>query len=231
MAEDRIVDSLEALAEVLQDQQTLGGVLARIAEVATRAVPRCDAATIAISLEGRPSTAAITARVALELDLVQYDTDDGPCLTAFRTLRSVRIDLVDNGDVFPHVAAAARRLGIRSVLSVPAVWRSEAVGTMNLYSRTGPFDETAETIATVLAAQVAMAISRSPEFGAARSVVDEAQQEADERSDVNVATGLLMVNEACTAEQAQGLLRSAATSDERTIAEIARRIIDQHHRD
>jgi GAF domain-containing protein len=225
-----VVESLNELADVLQAQRTLGAVLANIAEAATTSVPRCDAATIAISLEGRPSTAAITARVALELDLVQYDTDDGPCLTAFRTLRTVRLDLVDNGEAFPHVAVAAQRLGISGVLSVPAIWRGQGVGTMNLYSRSGPFDETAETIAAVLAAQVAMALSRSPEIDAARSVVDLAQQQADDNSDVNVAIGLLMVNEACTAEQAQGLLRSAATSDERTIANIARRIIEQHAR-
>jgi GAF domain-containing protein len=181
-------------------------------------------------LEGRPSTAAITARVALELDLVQYDADDGPCLTCFRTLRTVRLDLVEQGDVFPHVAVAAQRLGIQSVLSVPSIWRGQCVGTMNLYSQTGPFDETAETIAAVLAAQVAMALSRSPELSAARLVVDAAQQEADDSSDINMAMGLLMVNEECTAEQARGLLRSAATGDESTIANIARRIVEEHRR-
>jgi len=44
-------------------------------------------------------------------------------------------------------------------------------------------------------------------------------------ADVNVAAGLLMVNESCTAEQAQGLLRQAAYHDDRTILEIAQRII------
>jgi GAF domain-containing protein len=231
MSSERIIGSLEALAEVVQSQRTLGAALAQIAEAATRSVPRCDAASIAISIEGRPSTAAITARVALELDMVQYDTDQGPCLTAFRTLTTVRLDLVEEGEAFPHVAAAAEALGVNSVLSVPAIWRDEPVGTMNLYSRTGPFDKTAETVAAVLAAQVAMAVSRSPEFGAARSVVTEAQRETDERGNVNLATGLLMVNEDCTAEQAEGLLREAAASDEETIVEIARRIIAEHLRD
>jgi AmiR/NasT family two-component response regulator len=45
-----------------------------------------------------------------------------------------------------------------------------------------------------------------------------------------MATGLLMVNEACTAEQAERLLHSAATHDEKTILQIAKRIVDQHHR-
>lgn len=190
--------------------------------------PGCDAATIAISLSGRPSTAAITARVALELDMLQYDTHDGPCLRAFRTMRTVRVDLMEEGDAFPHFAVGARRKGVRGVLSVPALWGPEAVATLNLYSRTGTFDETAASIGVVLAAQVSIAVSRSPEFVAARSVVEEAQRNVEDDADVNVATGLLMINEACTAEQAGALLHQAALADERTIVEIAHRIIRQH---
>jgi GAF domain-containing protein len=225
---DAIVSTLQELAEVLQSQRTLGAALAGIAEAATVSVPGCDAASIAISLAGRPSTAAITGRVALELDLVQYDLDDGPCLTSFRTMRTLRIDLIDQDAEFPHFAVAAQKRGIRAVLSVPATWGPEVVGTLNIYSRTGPFDETATAIAAVLGAQVAIAISRSPEFAAARAVVEEAQRNADDDADINLASGLLMVDQACTTEQAQGLLREAAIHDEQSILEIAHRIIEQH---
>jgi GAF domain-containing protein len=230
MASEDLVDTLHELATVLQSQRTLGATLAVIAEAATVSVPGCDAASVAISIEGRPSTAAITARVALELDLVQYDTDDGPCLRSFRTMQSLRVDLVEQADEFPHFSVAARNAGMRSVLSVPAVWDGRTVGTLNLYSRRGLFDESGLTVASIMAAQVAMAISRSPEFVAAREVVDHAQRDADSAAEVNVATGLLMVNEACTAEQAEGLLYAAAVQDERTIQQIARRIIEQHRR-
>src|SRR4051812_30423546 len=168
MSSEQLIGTLQELAQVLQDERTLGAALARIAEAATVSVPGCDAASIAISIEGRPSTAAITARIALELDLVQYDSDDGPCLRSFRTMSTLRVDLVEQSDLFPHLAVAARRNGVRSVLSVPSTWGQEVVGTLNLYSRSGPFDETAATVGSVLAAQVAIAISRSPEFAAAR---------------------------------------------------------------
>src|SRR3954468_20641992 len=95
LSSDDLVNSLERLAEVLQNQRTLGAALAGIAEAATVSVPGCDAATIAISLEGRPVSAAMTARVALELDMVQYDTDEGPCLEAFRTMSALRLDIVE----------------------------------------------------------------------------------------------------------------------------------------
>lgn len=223
-------EMLKRLADVLQRHRTLGSVLASIAEAVTVSVPGCDAASIAISVQGRPITAAMTARVALELDMVQYDTHDGPCLTTFRTMRALRVDLVEPQESFPHFAVVARRRGIRSVLSMPATWGGAIVGTLNLYSRKQPFDHAAETTADVFAAQVAIAVSRSPEFAAARDVVEQAQRDADDDADVNIATGLLMVNEACTAEQAEGLLRHAADEDEKTILEIAQRIIRQHQR-
>jgi GAF domain-containing protein len=228
VASEELVSALEQLAEVLQTQRTLGGALAGIAEAATRSVPGCDAATIAISIEGRPATAAMTARVALELDMVQYDTDEGPCLTSYRSEETIRLDVREHGEAFPHFAAAARERGIRGVLSIPALWGSDVVGTLNLYSRRGPFDESAAQVAAVLAAQVAIAVSRSPEFAAARSVVEEAQRAAEDHADVNLATGMLMVTQACTAEQAEGLLREAAVADERTVLQIAHRILEQH---
>lgn len=228
MSSQELVSTLQDLAQVLQTQRTLGATLAGIAEAATISVPGCDAASVAISLEGRPATAAVTARIALELDMVQYDTSDGPCLRAFRAMETVRISVLEEGDQFPHFAPAASKRGVRGVLSVPATWGPDVVATLNLYSRSGAFDQTAESIALVLAAQVAIAVSRSPEFAAARGVVEQAQRDAEDAAVVNVATGLLMVNEGCTAEQAEGLLRQAAAHGHQTILEIAHRIIQQH---
>jgi hypothetical protein len=86
-----VVGALQRLAEVLQTQRTLEAALAGIAEAAVLTVPGCDAASVALSVEGRPATVAATARVALELDLVRYDSDDGPCLTSSRTMESLRL--------------------------------------------------------------------------------------------------------------------------------------------
>ncbi|MGY2702589.1 MULTISPECIES: ANTAR domain-containing protein [unclassified Nocardioides] len=225
---DDLLSSLGELAEVIQTRGTLGGVLADIAELATTSVPRCDAASVALAVNGRPTTASATARVALELDMVQYDLHDGPCLKTFRTMEGLRLDLVGLEEVLPHFAVAARKLGVTSVLSTPAIWGEEPVATLNLYSRSGVFDETAEAVAAVLATQVTIAVSRSPEFAAARGVVEQAQRDADDQADISVATGLLMASQTVSAEQAAGLLRRAALDDEQTILHIAQRIIRQH---
>jgi GAF domain-containing protein len=229
MSSDDVVTALEQLAAVLQSQRTLGAALAGIAEAAVVSVPGCDAASVALSIEGRSATAAATARVALELDLVQYDNDDGPCLTAFRTIETLRLDVVEGGDAFPHFARAAGERGVLGVLSLPATWGDTVVATLNLYSRSGPFDESAASIASVLAAQVAIAVSRSPEYAAARATVEQAQRDVEDRSQIDVATGLLMGTQGCSAEQAEGLLRQAADHETKSILEIAHRIMEQHN--
>ena len=229
MSTDDVASALEQLAAVLQSQRTLGATLAGIAETAVLTVPGCAAASVALSVEGRPATAAATGRVALELDLVQYDTDEGPCLTSFRTVETLRLDVVEKGEAFPHFARAAETRGVLGVLSLPATWTGEVVATLNLYSRQGPFDESAVSVGAVLAAQVAIAVSRSPEYAAARAAVEGAQRQTDDRADVGLATGLLMVNQGCSREQAEGLLAQAAEHEERTILQIAHRIIEQHH--
>jgi GAF domain-containing protein len=229
MSTDDVADALEKLAAVVQGQRTLGAALAGIAEAAVLSVPGCDAASVALSIEGRPATAAATARIALELDLVQYDTDEGPCLTSFRVIETLRLDIIEQGDVFPHFARAAGAQGVRGVLSLPAVWGTEVVATLNLYSRSGPFDKSAVSVGSVLVAQVAIAVSRSPEFAAARATVEQAQRDVDDRANVDVATGLLMATQGCTQEQADGLVREAADHEGKTIVDIAHRIIAQHH--
>jgi GAF domain-containing protein len=229
MSANEVAQALEELAAVVQSNRTLGAALAGIAEAAVLSVPGCDAASIALSIQGRPATATATARVALELDLVQYDTDDGPCLSCFRNIETLRLDVVDMGDAFPHFARAADERGVLGVLSVPATWGREVVATLNLYSRSGPFDETAVTVASVLAAQVAIAVSRSPEFAAARTAVEQSQRDIDDRTNVDVATGMLMATQGCSAEQAEGLLHEAADQEAATILQIAHRIIEQHN--
>jgi GAF domain-containing protein len=228
LSAEEVASALEQLSEVLLSEKTLGMALASIAEAATTSLPGCDAASIALSIEGRPATAAATGRVALELDMVQYDTHDGPCLTCFRTLDTVRLDLVEHGQRFPHFARAAGKRGVVAVLSVPATWGGEIVATLNLYSRTAQFDATATTMGAILAAQVAIAVSRSPEFAAARGTVEQAQRDADDRAHVDIATGILMATQGCTVEQADGLLRQAADHEAKTILQIAQRILEQN---
>ena len=223
-----LIEALTALGRLLLTDGALNGDLGRIVAVAERTVPGCDGASIALSLEGRPRTEAATDRIVLELDLAQYEAGEGPCLLALREARPVRLDLIDQDTPFRTFAQRAAEAGVRSSLSLPLLVGEEAVGTFNLYSYAETaFDATSQSMAAVMAAQAGAAIAKSRLLAAGRRAADVAQQSADDLADVGMAEGMLMAIEQCTAQQAAALLRNAATSEEQTLADMARRIIAQ----
>ena len=86
-----------------------------------------------------PATAAYVGDTSLPLDHAQYDADDGPCLTAYRTGETVGIaDVAEVADRWPKFAAAAAEAGIVSSLSLPLKLKTEVVGALNLYTLPGP---------------------------------------------------------------------------------------------
>jgi len=229
-----LVAAISALSRVLLTDQSLNGDLLRIAAAAEWTVPGCDGASIALSIDGHPRTDAATDKVVLELDLAQYEAGDGPCLLALREARPVRLDLISEQDRFQHFAQRAARDGVRSSLSLPIRVDGEAVGTINLYSYAeAAFDETSQSVAALLVGQAGVAISRSRLLEMGRRAAEMAQRSADDRADVNMAEGILMSIERCSAEQATALLRNAVTSEEQTLASMARQIIAEveSHRD
>jgi AmiR/NasT family two-component response regulator len=81
-------------------------------------------------------------------------------------------------------------------------------------------------IATVLAARSPWPVSRSPEFVPLEPSSKSPTQHEDQ-ADIDLATRLLRINQACTSEQAAGLMREAAVHDEQTILQIVHCIIEQ----
>ena len=60
----------------------------------------------------------MTDRVALQMDLVQYDNNEGPCITAL-TGETIRIGFAPTDQRFPHFAVGAADRRVLSVLSTP----------------------------------------------------------------------------------------------------------------
>ena len=165
--------------------------------------------SIAILVDGQPTTTAVTDHLAFELDLAQYDAGEGPCLTALGG-QTVRFAVLDESERFPHFAIGAADRRIRSVLSTPIRHDDDIIGTLNLYSRQPDgFDEQAQRVADVTAAEAGTAIKTSRIYEQARQRRDELQAVHDEEAEISQAQGALMAVQLCSAEQAIGLLAHA----------------------
>ena len=219
---------LAQLSRVVLTEAELRRDLERVLGVAQTTVPGCDAGSVTLVVEGEPRTEAAFSRVVLSIDLAQYALREGPCLLAMAENRPIRVDLLLVDERFPQFRERADLRGVLSSLSLPVVVDGEVVGSLNLYSsQSRAFDDTAQDLGALLAAQVGLAVAKSRVWPQARQAAATVQAAADDTNDIAVAEGILMAVEECSAEQAEALLRNAATSEAATLAEIARRVIAQ----
>jgi hypothetical protein len=135
---------------------TVTDVLREIAHEAVHTVPACSAATICLLAHGIPRTAVVSDAVAVEADVAQYTSGEGPCLYAARTIQEVHVERLGDDSRFTHFAHLADHLGIYSALSSPVVVGSNVVGTVNLYSNSR-FDYAACAQARVVVSRTAAA--------------------------------------------------------------------------
>jgi hypothetical protein len=200
--------------------------LDRILAVAERTVSGCDAGSITLIVEGQPQTEAVIDRVVVAVDMAQYEMQEGPSLAAAAENRPIHVDLIPTDERFPRFAERVAHTGVQSSLSLPVVAFCGPVGSLDLYSWTpSSFDARSQDVGAVLATQVGVAVAESHLLTGSQDLAVVAQRLSDEYADIAVASGMLMVLEECTLEQAAALIRNAASSEAQTLVAIARRVI------
>jgi GAF domain-containing protein len=200
--------------------------------MAKKLVPNCTAASVALIVEGEATTAAITDRVALEVDLVQYANDEGPCLAAVDPPRAIRMDVVAEDERFPRFAAAAVELGVQSVLSLPLVASGRVVGSVNLYSQhASAFDETTAGVMSPLLEYAAETIAASPLYASALDAVSEAVVAMEDQAIIARAIGVLIHLHGRSPAEAFDLLEDRATMNRESTRAAAERVLAETHSD
>jgi len=221
----RLTDALARLAIALFSDTTLRSDLERLCRVTCRLLANCSGASVSMLIDGRPTTVAVTDRVTLEMDMVQYEDDNGPCIAALGG-DTVRIGFIPGDDTFPHFATGAADRRVLSVLSSPAIDHGAVVGSLNLYSRVSEaFDDEDQATALIMAAEVAQALVKSSVLTTGRSVRDQLQEQHDEATLVARAQGVLVALQDCSTAQAADLIRNAAAHNAEPLISTAERII------
>ncbi|MDQ1732690.1 MAG: hypothetical protein QOK10_2849 [Pseudonocardiales bacterium] len=100
----------------------------------------------------------------MQVDQIQYDSGEGPCLSALAEGLTIRSDDIATDPRWPQFGPAAHDLtGVMSMLSHPlALEEDDTLGGLNLYSkRPAAFGWDSASDLTVLATHSAIAIARA----------------------------------------------------------------------
>jgi len=198
-------ESFADVARALLAQGDVQHTLQKIVDLAVDTIDGCDHAGISFLRGGKGSTPAASDGVPFLVDAIQYETGEGPCLSAIR-----EHDIFQTGDLgqearWPRFAARAQReTGISSMLSFRLFVAGDTLGALNLYSKQeDAFDQRSRTAGLVFAAHAALALSTALHT----EQMDEALQSRDL---IGQAKGILMAREGVDADQAFDMLRRAS---------------------
>lgn len=226
---DESIERFARVAKLLRTQRTLPAKLETVVSIAKRTLPDCDAAGISLLIDGQPTTSAVSDRLAVEIDLVQYETGQGPCLAAISDSNVVRIDILERDSRFSRFAPGALAQDINSVLSLPLIAGDQVVGALNLYSRSpNAFDARTEQAAQPLADHAAEVVGTSPLYAYSLEMVDGLVESLENQAIIAQATGIIMATEQRTSEEALGRVRTLALESGESMRTVAGWVIAEH---
>jgi putative methionine-R-sulfoxide reductase with GAF domain len=226
--DERLHQSLGALARLETGRLGLLGTLTRVAELAVQALPEADGAGLTLLEENRPDTLVATADFVSEVDTIQYGIGQGPCISAAAEARTMQSNSLGGDGRWPQFGAKVSRLNVHSALSLPLVTGDGVVGAMNIYARAkGAFSPRTVGLGELFAAPAAIAVRNAAVLAHANRLAEQLQLALESRAVIDQAIGVLMGSRGCSADEALAALRSESQSRHQKLNVVAQTVVDQ----
>ena len=228
MADDAVAQIDIDLAEVattLFAPGTVESTLQRIVDLAAATIEGCDEAGIFLVENERVITPASSSPIVVELDGMQFEADEGPCLDAVSE-RDVFYaeDLLDD-DRWPTFGPAIAAVGFRSLLAYPL--SAERLSALNLYAQLPrAFGAIDRAKALIFATLAGLALTAAEDRAREDDRADHLHEALRTRELIGQAQGILMERERITAEQAFDVLSRASQHMNVKLREIAARLVE-----
>ncbi len=225
-----VLDALQRLSSLLESDDALEKTLKTVVDVCVATLPGCDSAGVTLRLDGKNSTAAASDQYTLEIDKIQYDLDEGPCVAAIEDSEFHQIDAYSQETRWPEFCNRAAEAGVGSSLSFP-LNNDGTVGALNIYSKTErSFDEPAIGLADVFAKQAVVAVHNANTYVAARRLADQLNEALKTRDVIGQAKGILMEREGVSDEEAFEMLKTISQNSNVKLRDVAQRLVAESRR-
>jgi transcriptional regulator with GAF, ATPase, and Fis domain len=207
-------------AEAINAGGTLEDTLDTIARTARDTVPGFDDVSITVrETDGSLSTMAATSALVRELDNLQYEVGEGPCLSALKQDENVLAEHLAQESRWPRYVPGAVDAGVRAQMGVQLYSRQDSLGGLNFYSTSSAtIDPEAPRRAQLFAQHAALALEHTRHA----ELVSAA---APTRRLVSQAVGIMMERFEITEERAMFCLVRVAAAGQLEVAEVAREVV------
>jgi GAF domain-containing protein len=173
---------------------------------------------------------AASSEDAQTMELLQLQSDEGPCLEAYRSGAQVRVpDLSRVADRWPRFVAAVTGSGaFASVHAIPLRLRGQAIGALNLFHREpGALPDADLALGQALADVATIGILQERAIRRGEVVSEQLQTALHSRVLIEQAKGVLAQHLGVGMDAAFDLLRRYCRGSNLRMAEVARRCVDR----
>ncbi|SBT39661.1 GAF and ANTAR domain-containing protein [Micromonospora auratinigra] len=199
--------------------------LRELVRIARDAVPEVASCGFTALRAGEPAGVAASDPERAELDDLRHGPDT-PALAAIHRRDMVTAPDLDRETRWPGWTDRARALGVHGVISAPVDVDEQVIGAINLYAAAPDVLTTRHQLTAMLLAEHAgllLAAVRDRERQAARA--GQLDAALLEEGVVGQAIGVIMTQRGCPAPDALAVLRSAASSLDIPLREVAERLV------
>lgn len=195
---------------------------------ASRLFDRTGATLCSITLlrDKRSATVASSSDDARELDELQDQSGEGPCLTACEEQRTVHVADTAGDERWRSYLTRLSGRGIGAVLAVPFSLDPGTRAALNVYSTaSGGFDAADIAAAEAFVSQTSRALVLSVRLAQQSESVADLRTAMTSRTVIDIAIGIIMAQNRCTQAEAFGILTSVSSSRNEKIRDIAASIV------
>jgi len=198
-------------------------------DVSTRTAARLGAVAgvaVTLSVDNEPWTVGASNDLAAEVDLIQFEVGVGPCLLALRSgIETYAPDLGADPRWSSYGPRAAAH-GAASCISVPVLVDASPVAVVKVYA--GEVDGLTveqQDVARTVALEVAGGIRLAVTLGEQAQLLDDREAAMHTRRAIDLALGVLMQRQQCSAAEAFTLLRTASQHQNVKLREAAQQVL------
>ncbi|MCU1602178.1 MAG: transcriptional regulator [Frankiales bacterium] len=226
--EDLLARTFVELADILV---TGFDVVSFLQLLSSRCVGLFDVASAGVMLHDAAHKLQVVAssdEQGRTLELMELQSEEGPCLDAVATSLAVSARSSDSLARWPTFTPHARSLGFQAFSAVPLRLRSQTIGALNLFGHKDvllhePDLRNAQALADI--ATISLLHERA--LRESRLVAEQLQSALSSRVVLEQAKGILAVTLRCPIDDAFVAMRDYARNRNLRLADVARAVVDR----
>ncbi|MGW4399966.1 GAF and ANTAR domain-containing protein [Amycolatopsis nivea] len=231
-SENDLLRAFVDMADTLVDEYDVADMLHRLAKYCVTLLGAPAAGLLLADQRGGLEVIASSDESSRMLELLQLQTEQGPCLDAYRGGEAVVVeDLAAQAARWPRFVPEATRAGYRSVYALPMRLRRQVIGTLNLFGRgQSPLTGAALSVARALADIATIGILQERAIRRGELLTEQLQHALNSRVAIEQAEGVLAHAGKLDMEVAFERLRTYSRGHNQRLSEVAEAVANSQLR-